>query len=96
MQQIVGKTFLIILMLLGEAMPCWAWGDEGHMIIAVAGYAAQMGCKVDANVTKRTTILVVGEQDLGQLAGHRKSNKHRKAEELIRKGHSHFARNRLP
>ena len=53
-----------------------------------AGYAAEMGCKVDANVTKRTTILVVGDQDLGQLAGHRKSNKHRRAEELIRKGQS--------
>src|SRR5262249_10876919 len=53
-----------------------------------AGYAAQMGCEVAANVTKRTTILVVGDQDLGQLAGHQKSNKHRKAEELIREGQS--------
>jgi DNA polymerase III subunit epsilon len=53
-----------------------------------AGYAAQMGCKVDANVTKCTTILVVGDQDLGQLAGHQKSRKHRRAEELIRKGQS--------
>ena len=53
-----------------------------------AGYAAQMGCKVAASVTRRTTILVVGDQDLGQLAGHRKSNKHRRAEELIRKGQS--------
>jgi DNA polymerase III subunit epsilon len=51
-----------------------------------ADYAAQMGCKVAANVTKHTTILVVGDQDLRQLAGHRKSNKHRRAEELIRKG----------
>jgi DNA polymerase III subunit epsilon len=53
-----------------------------------ADYAAQMGCEVADNVTKRTTILVVGDQDLGQLAGHQKSSKHRRAEELIRKGQS--------
>jgi len=53
-----------------------------------ADYAAQMGCEVAENVTKRTTILVVGDQDLGQLAGHQKSRKHRRAEELIRKGQS--------
>jgi DNA polymerase III subunit epsilon len=51
-------------------------------------YAAQMGCEVAENVTKRTTILVVGDQDLGQLAGHQKSRKHRRAEELIKKGQS--------
>ena len=50
--------------------------------------AAQMGCEVDAGVTKRTTMLVVGDQDLRLLAGHQKSGKHRKAEELIKKGQS--------
>jgi DNA polymerase-3 subunit epsilon len=51
-----------------------------------AGCAAEMGCEVDEDVTKRTTILVVGDQDVQRLAGHKKSRKHRKAEELIRKG----------
>ena len=50
--------------------------------------AAQMGCEVDVGVTKRTTILVVGDQDLQLLAGHQKSGKHRKAEDLIKKGQS--------
>ena len=50
--------------------------------------AASIGCEVDAGVTKRTTILVVGDQDVLQLAGHEKSSKHRKAEELIKKGQS--------
>ncbi len=51
-----------------------------------ADLAAAMGCKVDAAVTQRTTLLVVGDQDLSRLAGHIKSKKHREAEELIQKG----------
>jgi DNA polymerase-3 subunit epsilon len=51
-----------------------------------ADLAASVGCEVDLGVTKRTTILVVGDQDVERLAGHDKSSKHRKAEELIRKG----------
>jgi hypothetical protein len=35
---------------------------------------------------ERTTILVVGNQDIRRLAGHRKSSKHRKAEQLISQG----------
>lgn len=31
-------------------------------------------------------MLVVGDQDVTKLAGHEKSSKHRKAEELISKG----------
>jgi DNA polymerase-3 subunit epsilon len=50
-----------------------------------ADFAAQMGCEVDGGVTKRTTLLVVGDQDVQRLAGHEKSSKHRKAEELIKK-----------
>jgi DNA polymerase-3 subunit epsilon len=38
------------------------------------------------NVTKKTTILVVGEQDISLLAGHDKSIKHRKAELLALEG----------
>jgi len=51
-----------------------------------ADIAAKAGCEVDASVTKRTTILVVGDQDVRRLAGHEKSSKHRKAEELICEG----------
>jgi DNA polymerase-3 subunit epsilon len=51
-----------------------------------ADLAASVGCEVDIGVTKRTTILVVGDQDVQRLAGHEKSSKHRKIEELIKKG----------
>ena len=52
-----------------------------------ADLAASIGCQVAAGVTKKTTILVVGDQDVAKLAGHEKSSKHRKAEELIADGH---------
>jgi DNA polymerase-3 subunit epsilon len=51
-----------------------------------ADAAATAGCRVDDGVTKHTTMLVVGEQDLRVLAGHEKSSKHLKAEQLIGKG----------
>ncbi len=51
-----------------------------------ADAAADAGCRVDAGVTKHTTLLVVGDEDVRKLAGHDKSAKHRKAEELIAKG----------
>jgi DNA polymerase-3 subunit epsilon len=51
-----------------------------------ADCAARVGCEVSPGVTKRTTILVVGDQDIKRLAGHEKSSKHRKTEELIGKG----------
>lgn len=51
-----------------------------------AGLAARAGCNIDSAVTKRTTLLVVGDQDVLRLAGYNKSTKHRKAEELIAKG----------
>jgi DNA polymerase-3 subunit epsilon len=51
-----------------------------------AEIAAGMGCEVGAGVTKRTTLLVVGDQDVQRLAGHEKSGKHRKAEQLIQAG----------
>lgn len=37
-------------------------------------------------MTKKTTLLVVGDTDVQRLAGHEKSSKHRKAEELVAKG----------
>ena len=52
-----------------------------------ADLAASVGCQVGAGVTKKTTILVVGDQDVTRLAGHEKSSKHRKAEQLVAEGH---------
>jgi DNA polymerase-3 subunit epsilon len=48
--------------------------------------AAKVGCNVDPGVTKRTTILVVGDQDIQKLNGNDKSLKHRKAEDLMLSG----------
>lgn len=51
-----------------------------------ADVAARLGCTVKSGVTKNTTLLMVGDQDTTKPAGHSKSSKHRKAEELILKG----------
>jgi DNA polymerase-3 subunit epsilon len=51
-----------------------------------ADLAAAIGCQVASGVTKKTTMIVVGDQDIKKLAGHEKSSKHRKAEDLIEKG----------
>ncbi len=51
-----------------------------------ADAAAHAGCAVAASVNKRTTLLVVGDQDIRRLSGHEKSAKHRKAEDLKAKG----------
>ena len=49
--------------------------------------AARLGCVPLSGVSKKTTMLVVGDQDIRYLRGAQKSSKHRKAEELIQKGH---------
>lgn len=51
-----------------------------------ADLAAAAGCEVDNGVTKHTTVLVVGDQDIAKLSGHERSSKHRKAEELMSQG----------
>jgi len=53
---------------------------------AAADLAHGAGAGVEPGVTKTTTMLVVGDQDLDKLAGHEKSSKHRKAEQLISAG----------
>lgn len=61
----------------------------GSLIISrreAAELAASVGCSVGRSVTKETTLLVVGDQDLRRLAGHELSSKHRKAESLILSG----------
>jgi DNA polymerase-3 subunit epsilon len=51
-------------------------------------FALGAGAEVGKGVTQKTTLLVVGEQDLRNQEGHKKSSKHRKAEALIEKGQS--------
>lgn len=51
-----------------------------------AGLAVEAGCDVSPSVGKKTTLVVVGQQDLRRLKGHERSSKHRKAEALIAKG----------
>lgn len=48
--------------------------------------ASEIGCKVENTVTKKTSLLVVGDQDISRLAGKKKSSKHIKAEQLQDKG----------
>jgi DNA polymerase-3 subunit epsilon len=52
-----------------------------------ADLAASVGFEVGTSVTKKTTMLVVGDMDVRRLAGHEKSSKHRKAEELAAAGY---------
>ena len=51
-----------------------------------ADIAAQAGCNVVSGVTKKVTIVVVGVQDMAMAWGYSKSNKYRRAEQLIEKG----------
>jgi len=51
-----------------------------------ADLAAGIGCEVATGITKKTTLLIVGDQDVTKLAGKEKSSKHIKAENLISKG----------
>ena len=51
-----------------------------------AKLASKAGFTVLPRVTKETTILVVGDQDISRLAGKKKSAKHVKAEKLIEQG----------
>jgi DNA polymerase-3 subunit epsilon len=51
-----------------------------------ADMAASAGCSVASGVNRKTTLLVVGDQDIRVLTGEEKSSKHRKAEELITNG----------
>lgn len=56
--------------------------------LEAAKLAYQMGCNIDEGVTQKTTLLVVGDQDIKRLAGYSKSSKHRKAEALRSQGQS--------
>ncbi|MBN2602615.1 MAG: transposase [Candidatus Thermoplasmatota archaeon] len=54
--------------------------------IQAATRAAEAGCDVEDRITSRTTILVIGNQNLKLLSGKEKSSKHLGAERLISKG----------
>lgn len=50
--------------------------------------AARVGITTRQSVSKKVHLLIVGDQDLSVMAaGHSKSSKHRKAEQLIAEGH---------
>lgn len=51
-----------------------------------AELAHEAGAAVESGVTKHTTLLVVGDQDVARLNGADKSSKHRRAEKLIEEG----------
>ena len=52
-----------------------------------AAFAARAGCSVAAAVSKKISILVVGDQDIAKLRpGEDRSSKHRLAEKLIAEG----------
>ncbi len=55
--------------------------------VEAATLAAGAGITVKTGVSKKISLLVVGDQDLSTLAGHNKSSKHRRAEELQNQGH---------
>jgi DNA polymerase-3 subunit epsilon len=55
---------------------------------AAAEVVAKCGCDVADSVNKRTTILVVGDQDLRKTKGQERSAKHRRAEQLVADGYS--------
>lgn len=52
-----------------------------------ADKASSAGAAVDPELTKKTTLLVVGGSSVGNFDGHEKSGKHRKAEKLMEAGH---------
>ncbi|WP_087864015.1 exonuclease domain-containing protein [Comamonas thiooxydans] len=61
-------------------------GELSMPRVVAATRAAAIGCLPANGVTKKTTILVVGEQDLTIVRSDGKSTKQIKAEELIAKG----------
>ena len=51
-----------------------------------ADLAQNAGCAVVGNVSRKTTMLIVGTQNRAILNGYKKSSKHRKAETLVEEG----------
>ena len=55
--------------------------------VEAATIAADAGITIKTGISKKVTLLVVGDQDISALAGNNKSSKHRRAEDLQREGH---------
>ena len=55
--------------------------------VEAADLAAHIGCQVASGVTKKTTILVIGDQDGKKFSDQKKSRKHLLAEQLVAEGH---------
>jgi len=49
--------------------------------------AANLGCSVNIGVSKKISLLVVGDQGVTKLAGHQRSSKHRKTLDLDHSRH---------
>ncbi|MGZ3217401.1 exonuclease domain-containing protein [Paracoccus sp. T5] len=62
-------------------------GALGMSRTEAAALAVRAGMSVKAGVTRQTTHLVVGDQDLTDPAGHAQSSKHRRAEDMQAAGH---------
>jgi len=71
-------------LLVGEVI-CFT-GSMGLVRKDAEAMALISGCAVGTGVTQKTTLLVVGDQDVIRLAGKDKSSKHLKAEQLIKSG----------
>ena len=54
--------------------------------LEAASFSAQAGIEVKVAMSKKVTLLIVGDQDIASPDGNAKSSKHRKAEELIENG----------
>ncbi len=69
----------------------------GHVLLPTGSFtggkhsfsrlAAELGCVVKENWSKKVTLLVVGHRDPNEFDGVEKSTKHRQAEEAQAKGH---------
>jgi DNA polymerase III epsilon subunit-like protein len=56
--------------------------------LEAASFSAQAGIEVKVGMSKKITLLIVGDQDIASPDVNAKSSKHRKAEELIENGFS--------
>lgn len=70
--------------LAGHVWVCTGLFDIGEA--ALARMAADLGCEVKENVTKTTSMFIIGKRDPDQFGGKPKSTKHLKVEEAIATG----------
>lgn len=61
-------------------------GDFNKSQSELSQLAADIGCNVTGGVTKKTTLLIVGDRDVERYGGKEKSGKYQKAEKLIKEG----------